>query len=202
VLPSFQNLLRYATAAALLAGAVTAYASKAGAAETVVEFDPGQTTVEFKLAGGFHNVHGTFKLKEGTIRFDPATGAASGALVIDAASGNSGNNSRDSRMHKSILESQKYPEIAFTPRHVKGQIALQGDSQVEVEGTFNIHGADHALTLVAKVNAQDGRLTAVTHFAVPYVQWGMKNPSTFILRVSETVDIDIHASGSVVRAKS
>lgn len=195
MLPAFKNLLRYSTAAVLLAGALTA-------GDTVVEFDPGQTTIDFMLTSTFHTVHGMFKLKQGTIRFDPATGAASGALIIDAASGNSGSNPRDGRMHKSILESQKYPEITFTPRQVKGQVAPQGDSQVEVEGAFNIHGVDHALTLVAKVTAQDGRLTALTHFSVPYVQWGMKNPSTFILRVSDTVDIDIHASGSVVRNKS
>jgi len=31
------------------------------------------------------------------------------------------------------------------------------------------------------------------------VQWGMKNPSTFILRVSDKVDLDIAASGHLVQ---
>jgi hypothetical protein len=31
------------------------------------------------------------------------------------------------------------------------------------------------------------------------VQWGMKNPSTFILRVSDKVDLDIAASGRLTQ---
>jgi len=35
-------------------------------------------------------------------------------------------------------------------------------------------------------------------FAVPYVSWGIKNPSTFVLRVDPQVGIEIHAAGRVV----
>jgi len=185
----------------LLAGIATVYAANVAAEEAVVEFDPGQTKVEFTLADVLHTVKGTFKLKAGKIHFDSSTGAAGGALIIDATSGNSGSNARDSRMHKNILESQRYPEITFTVHRVNGRVASQGDSQVEVEGTFNIHGAGHPLTVAAKVGAKDAQITASLHFVVPYAQWGMKNPSTFILRVSDKVDIDIQAQGRVIGGK-
>jgi hypothetical protein len=32
---------------------------------------------------------------------------------------------------------------------------------------------------------------------VPYIKWGLKNPSTFIFRVSDTVDISIQAVGQL-----
>jgi polyisoprenoid-binding protein YceI len=76
-------------------------------------------------------------------------------------------------MHKEILESQRYPEAVFTPDHVDGHIAPLGDSQIDLHGTFRIHGADHELTLHFQVQASEGQYTASTHFVIPYVQWGM-----------------------------
>jgi len=31
---------------------------------------------------------------------------------------------------------------------------------------------------------------------VPYIQWGLKNPSLLFLRVNDHVDIDLRAAGS------
>jgi hypothetical protein len=39
------------------------------------------------------------------------------------------------------------------------------------------------------------RWNAAARFPIPYVKWGLKNPSTFVLHVSQTVEIDIQASG-------
>ena len=80
--------------------------------------DAGQTKVEFSLGGTLHTVHGDFRLKRGTLSFDPQSGKASGELVVDATSGESGSAARDSRMHKNVLESQKYGEVSFVPDRV------------------------------------------------------------------------------------
>ncbi len=161
--------------------------------ETVLELDSARTTVQFTLADVLHTVHGTFKLKHGALQFDSATGKISGEVVIDATSGQSGSEGRDRRMHKNILESQRYPEIVFVPDRVEGAVAPQGASQVQIHGIFKIHGSEHEITVPAKVQAANGQITAAMHFTVPYVKWGMKNPSTLLLRVSDKVDIDITA---------
>jgi hypothetical protein len=44
------------------------------------------------------------------------------------------------------------------------------------------------------------QVTAGAHFAVPYQKWGLKNPSTFILRVKDTVEIDVEATGHLAAA--
>ena len=172
-----------------------ALATRLLAQDVTVELDPAQTHIGFTLSDVLHTVHGTFKLKNGTIRFDPATGAASGLVVVDATSGDSGSQARDRKMHKEILLSQRYPEITFTPVRIQGQVAPQGESQVEIRGVIKLNGRDHETTFTSHLQLTGEQLTATTRFVVPYVDWGLKNPSTFILRVSREVDIDIRAVG-------
>jgi polyisoprenoid-binding protein YceI len=171
------------------------------AQETVVNLDSAQTHVEFALDSTLHAVHGTFKLKTGQIRFDPATGKASGEIIVDATSGESGNDGRDKKMRKEILESQKFPEITFTPNRVKGSIAPQGTSEVEVSGVFRLHGQDHDMVLAISVQRADGgQLQGTTSFSVPYVKWGLKSPNTFLLHASDTVNIEIRTTGQFAPA--
>ena len=169
--------------------------SLAPAQEASLNFIPAQTAVNFTLGDVLHTVHGSFSLKFGQIRFAPATNAIGGEIVVDAASGNSGSATRDRKMHKEILESARYSEVTFLPDRVQGKILVLGTSQVQVHGMFGIHGAEHEITVPAQVELAPDHWSLTVHFAVPYVKWGMKDPSTFILRVEKTVDIDLHATG-------
>ena len=154
--------------------------------------DPAQTRVEFTLPSLLHTVHGEFRLKRGTLSFDPQSGKASGELVVDATSGESGSPARDKRMHTAILESAKYPEITFRPDRVDGNVAPVGRSVAQLHGMFAIHGVEHEILLPITVDAAAGHYTVDGMFEVPYVKWGMKNPSTLFLRVSDKVEITIH----------
>jgi polyisoprenoid-binding protein YceI len=188
----FSALFLLGTFAAL---AATILAPASRAQESTIQIDPAQTKIEFSLGGTMHTVHGKFALKSGAIRFDPSTGKIDGLLIVDATSGDSGNTSRDGRMHREILESAKFPEIIFTPMQITGVVALGGSSKVEVSGRFRLHGQDHDVTLPVDVTSDGKNLQIATHIEIPYVQWGLKNPSNFFLRVSDVVVIDIHAAG-------
>jgi polyisoprenoid-binding protein YceI len=165
------------------------------AQEIVLDFAPAQTKVQYALDATAHTVHGTFALKRGSVHFNPASGAVSGELVIDAASGDSGNDGRDRKMHREVLESAKFPDIIFRPDRVDGKVAADGASTVQVHGSFTIHGSAHLMTLPVQVELHQDHWTASTQFSVPFIDWGMKNPSTFILRVNHQVKIHIEASG-------
>jgi len=165
------------------------------AQEATLNFVPAQTTVDFTLGDVLHTVHGSFKLKTGQVRFDPATNSISGEIVVDAPSGNSGSTGRDRKMHKEILQSVRYPEVTFRPDRVDGKVLASGRSAVQVHGMFGILGVEHEITVPAQVELAPDHWSLAVHFAVPYVKWGLKDPSTFILRVEKTVDIDLNARG-------
>jgi polyisoprenoid-binding protein YceI len=101
-------------------------------------------------------------------------------------------------MNKEVLESNRYPEIIFHPDRIEGAVATQGKSSVRVHGMFSIHGVDREITVPAEVEMSADHWTATVHFTVPYAKWGMKNPSTLFLRVNDSVEIDLTATGNVV----
>jgi polyisoprenoid-binding protein YceI len=171
----------------------------AAAQDVAFHLDPQHTTVNFTLGDVLHTVHGTFHLKQGSLRLDPASGKLTGEIVVDAKSGESGSGMRDRKMHREVLESDRYPEIAFRPDRIDGTVSLQGKSSVRAHGIFTIHGSDHEITVPAEVEVSADHWSATLHFAVPYANWGMKNPSTLFLRVSESVDIDLAAAGTITR---
>ena len=163
-----------------------------------IVLDPAQTEIHWTLSGGLHTTHGTFKLKSGELIFNPATGVTEGEILVDATTGESGNATRDKRMQDEVLESNRYPAIFFHPSQIKGAFEPGEATQDLVgEGTFNIHGADHPMELPLKVKVAAGVVTATTQFTVPYVAWGMKNPSKFMLKVSKQVEINLTAKGTV-----
>jgi polyisoprenoid-binding protein YceI len=178
---------------------ILAFAHRA-AAESLsgtLELDPAKTLIEFRLPGALHATHGKFKLTHGTIRADLATGEASGSIVVDARSGDSGIAARDDRMKASVLEVQKYPEITFTPRHAIGKLEKGGEFQAKLDGVLTIHGARHEITTEVQGRLVGNSLTAACHFSVPYVDWGMRDPSLYFLTVAKQVEIDIATEGRI-----
>jgi polyisoprenoid-binding protein YceI len=157
--------------------------------------DPGQSEIAFSLGDVLHRVHGTFHIQSGSVQFDHAGPRITGSIVVATGSGKSGNNTRDHRMSANILEAPEFSEATFSPRRLDGAIAATGDSIVQVEGVFTLHGAPHDLTLPMRIHVDGANCTAKTRFTIPYVKWGLKDPSTFLLRVDKEVDMEITLAG-------
>ncbi len=182
-----------AVAAALAAGQQAAAPANH---ELLLQLDPGRSGADIILAATLHTVKGTFLLKRGVIHFDPATGKASGEIAFDATSGKTGNSSRDHKMHKDVIESGRYPEIVFRPDRADGELAVPGVSTLQVHGMFTMHGAEHEVTFPVEMTFAGNSWNANASFQIPYVHWGMKNPSVLFLRVDDVVQVRFHASGS------
>ena len=176
-------------------------ATPAAVSEIVLTLDPAQSKVHWIVDSTLHTVHGTFALKSGTLHFDPETGKAGGEIIVLAPSGESGSNMRDARMHREILETAKYPDVVFRPTQVEGKVGQSGASDVKLSGVFSIHGANHDLTALVHAELTGDRWRGTGTFEVPYVKWGIKDPSNFLLRVKPVVNVELEMSGEVKAAK-
>ena len=169
----------------------------ASAQPSTLQLDPARTTVNITLGDVLHTVHGTFRLKRGTLQLDPGAGKLTGEIVVDAKSGDTGSKMRDGKMHREVLESEQYPEIKFRPDRVAGTVTPRGKSVVKVHGIFTIHGVDREIEVPVAAELAEDHWAATLHFTIPYVKWGMKNPSALFLRVDDSVQIDIVAAGTL-----
>lgn len=180
-------------------GAVTTHA-QATPQSVHIHLDPATTEIHFILKDTLHTVKGTFRLKSGDVTVNAATGEAQGLIAVDVDSGASGNDSRDGRMKRDLLETAKYPLATFEPQKVTGFSASATTQTISVAGNFTLHGAAHPMTLqfaVTQNGASPAATTAATSFKIPYVAWGIKDPSIPFVHVEKEVTIDIAAKGTL-----
>jgi polyisoprenoid-binding protein YceI len=186
----------------VLALLVALAAVSARADQRVLVLDPAASKVSFTLEATGHDVEGMLAVQSGRIAFDPATGAASGEIAIDLKSAQTGNKSRDKTMQQDVLESDAHPLAVFRAQKLNGTVAPSGTSQVTLDGTLSLHGAEHKVSLPAKVEVQNGRLKAETRLTIPYVDWGLHDPSIAFLRVAKAVSVKVLAEGSITAGEA
>lgn len=172
-------------------------AVSARAQQRVLVLDPQASKVSFTLKATGHEVEGGLALKSGRIAFDPATGAASGEIAIDLASAQTGNKSRDKTMHEEVLETGKHPLAVFRAEKLRGTVPASGTGEVTLDGTLSFHGSDHKVSLPAKIDVRNGRVKADTQIQIPYVEWGLHDPSVMMLRVAKVVSVQVRAEGTL-----
>ena len=186
----------FATFALALTTAVLTLAAPPLAADTwTFELDPAATAVRFHFGATLHSVHGTLEATEGRIVVDPATGEASGRIVFDATSAETGNARRDAKMHEKILESARYPRMVYTVRRVSGTLHPAGRSELQLHGVLDMHGVSRPVDVLATAEVAGGRVTAEGTLTLPYLDWGMTDPSFFVLRVEKQVHVTLDAVG-------
>lgn len=169
----------------------------ARAAEVVLDLDPSRSAVDFTLGAFLHTVHGSFKFKSGTIRLDPATGKAQGEIDVDLTTGATGIGARDAVMQGHVLETQRFPDAVFTADSVSGQLNGAGASTLDIHGQLAIHGTSHDVTFHVTAAADGTQVTMTSRVTIPYTQWGMSNPSTFLLHVNDHVEVKVRATAEI-----
>ena len=159
--------------------------------------DPDASAVEMKLNTTHEVVNGTFHIQSGSIEFDRNNPKMSGLVTVLAGSGKTGNDSRDKKMNIEILKVDQYTTVSFAPKNYNGTIASSGDSIIQVSGVFTLLGNPHDLTIPMQIHMDGSKAAVRAHFVVPYVQWGLKNPSFMFWKAENDVAIDLNLVGQV-----
>ena len=159
--------------------------------------NPDASEVRMTLKTNHEIVNGTFHVQSGSIDFDRAAQKIGGSVVVAAGSGKNGNDSRDKKMDKDILKVDQFTTVSFAPKAFTGTIAPAGDSTIQVSGVFTLLGTPHDLTIPMQVHLEGGRATARAQFVIPYVQWGLKNPSFMIWKAENDVALDLTLVGQL-----
>jgi polyisoprenoid-binding protein YceI len=159
--------------------------------------NPDASEVRMKLNTTHEVVNGTFHVQSGSIEFDRSATKISGVVVVAAGSGKTGNDSRDKKMNKDILKVDQYTTVSFAPKTYTGTIPVSGDSTIQVSGMFTLLGTPHDLTIPMHIHIDGSQAIAKAQFVVPYVQWGLKNPSFLIWKAENDVAIDLSLVGNI-----
>jgi polyisoprenoid-binding protein YceI len=180
---------------AIAAAFVLLAASPVSAQRQTYTIDPNASDVKMTLKTTHELVNGTFHVDSGAIEYDRKVSSISGTVVVAAGSAKTGNDSRDKKMNKDILKVQQYSNVIFTPKNYSGTIAPSGDSTIQVAGVITLLGTPHDVTVPMHLHMDGASCTAKTHFMIPYVQWGLKNPSFLIWKADNDVAIDLDLVG-------
>jgi hypothetical protein len=181
----------------LIAVASLAVVSNVAAADSKIELDPASTSITFRLKATMHSVHGKAKTTSGSLTLDIDSGDMTGEVVVDAVSAETGNKKRDKKMHTKVLRSADHSRIVLRPHRIDGNLAHAGVSDVTLFGEMELLGQSHEIHIPLHVEIIDGRFTASTEFRIPYVEWGLDDPSTFVLRVAKVVQVTVFAEGTI-----
>ena len=180
----------------LAAAAILAVAGLAQTAQQTLTLDSGQV-LNFSLGSTLHTVHGSIPLAGGVILFDLETGKASGEVQVEARAAETGNDKRDKKMHSKVLESESFPEIVFSAESIEGELIDGQSSRVTLKGQIRLHGSEHPAQIEAEVTQAGTHITANGALSIPYVAWGLDDPSVFVLRVDKIVEVDLKVRGTL-----
>ncbi len=177
--------------------ALEALAPAAHAEPFRLVLDPAATEISFTLGARFHTVRGRFALAAGELAFDPDTGAASGEIRVDATSGDTGIDRRDHVMHEDVLDSAHHPLLVLRPERIEVKRRSADALAGTLFGSFEVRGASHPISLAFEGTRSGERARVTVTFDVPWVAWGLPNPSNVLLSVDDTLAVSVSAAGTL-----
>ena len=149
--------------------------------------------LRWELPSTFGTVKGTASAFHGVIDAIPLTSGAwdvRSRIVVPAAGMRTENRRRDRRM-RTILETNRFPQIVFQLRQFTGDLSQfkPGETfSVGVAGDLTVHGRTAKIQLPVDVYAFPDRVEVAGSFPLNWKEFGLADPS-FLARVKEPMQI-------------
>jgi polyisoprenoid-binding protein YceI len=166
---------------------------------TAFRIDPATAEAGFDLKATAHTVHGTTPSVSGDVRVQPAADgslALSGTIEIGTASLRTGNDRRDATMHEKSLLTPSYPAIAFAPERFtpSGPAGAGGAVPGLLAGRITIRGQTRPQTMTATLTPRGERIEASGTFDVRWAEFGVPDPSFFVVRIESVAHAHFRAT--------
>ena len=165
-----------------------------------ITLDPARTEVSFSLGALFHTVQGRGVPRAATLDFAPEEGLLTGSVILAAAGLTTENESRDKKMQEEVLKSPIHPDIVLELKRAEGPFDPETGGDLQVEASLHLLGKSHPVSFPLEVTIlmdEEGGFRAKGAFMVPYVAWGLKDPSKVFLRVDKEVQVSFSTAGTM-----
>ena len=165
---------------------------------TAYRIDPATGEAGFDLKATMHTVHGSTGGVTGEVRVEPeAEGVLklSGRIEIDAASLDTNNDKRDATLHGKSLLVASFPKIVFEPERFvpKGPPGADGAMSGTLGGRLTIRGVTREQEMTATLTPRGNRIAASGTFDVAWPEWGVPDPSFFVVRIERVAHAHFRA---------
>jgi polyisoprenoid-binding protein YceI len=171
---------------------------------TSYEIAPASAAAGFDLEATLHTVHGSTERVTGGVRAEPEPSGAlalTGKIEIGAASIATGNEKRDATLHGITLLVGSFPTIVFEPERFEpsGSPGADGANSGTLTGRLTIRGKTRPQSISATLALHNENVAASGTFDVAWPEFGIPDPSFFVVRVKHVAHAHFRAEFVPVR---
>jgi polyisoprenoid-binding protein YceI len=147
-----------------------ALASGAAAEPRAYVVDPGTSHIRFHAVSRFVDADGAFRRFAGELRLEPGRPeTASGRIVVEVASIDTANRSRDDHLRSpDFFDAERYPQAVFVLAAVRAE-----GSQTVVTGELTIRGVTRPLSVPVTLTVAGDAVRAAGRFVVDRRRFGI-----------------------------
>jgi polyisoprenoid-binding protein YceI len=184
----------------LLTLAVLAVALPALSEQMTFVLDSERSEVRILLGATLHTVPGSAPIGPATLTWDTESGEASGQVVIQSAELDTRIDARNAKMHEIVLKTLEHPEIIFEATGF--ELRQPGDDEMRfvLRGALTLVGTTQQIEFETHARRRgDDSWKARADLNVPYVEWGLEDPSMPLFGVDKHVAVEVKAIGTLTR---